>query len=277
MKYFTKEWYKLMQKGCLNVCLLEINKAETFSDEYFQKIYKRQEKLEVDLAKSWYELCNTEKIYAYYQGTSAKERLKWKTKYLSNDEDYKLAIDERKKSFNELYNHILESLENNLPKEILSEIADIRLLALNRCTPKVKKLINNFCNENQKLVHESFEKYFNESEKSFEGHNTDIFQKLAFHDGKVCSCRTEGKDLILKVSDIDSASETGFGEITFKNYKLTGEDVDIKNATWLYEEIYKMELGYEFNVLLTKEDALIEFGIFADEIISTKKVYINID
>ncbi len=273
MKYFTKEWYKAMQNGGLHIGLLVINKAETFSEEYFQKVYKGQEKHQIEFEKSWYEMCNTDKIYANYNGTTSKERLKWRNQILANDKDYKAFLDEQKIVFYENYKRILKDLEDNLPKEILSEIADIRLLALNRCTFKVKKLITKFCEENQKFVHESCEEYTKEHEKSFKNQNTEILRRLSFHDGEIYSCKIQGNDLIIRVSDIDGASETGYGDITFKNYKILSNDVKIEEAIWLYEEIYKVELGYELYVLLTKENSLIEFGVFAEDIYSTKQIY----
>ncbi len=271
MRYFTKEWYQRMQNGCLHVLLLPINKADNFSEEYFQKVYKRQEKQQIDMEKSCFEMWNHEKIYENYKGKTLKKRLKWKEEYLQNDDEFKLAIDESKKLFKDVYNIVLKNLENNLPKEIKSQVADIRLLALNRCTPKVKTIITKFCENNNKFVHESIEKYYEESEQSFVNNSTEIVKKLNFHDGEIYSFEVKENDFIITISDLDSVS--GYSEITFKKYKLIGEDANIQNATWLYEEIYKREYGYEFHVLLTKEDTLIEFGIIAEDIVSTKKLY----
>ncbi len=273
MKYFTKEWYQTMQNGGYHILLLEINKAEYFSEDYFQKVYKRQEKYRINMEKSWYEMCNYEKIYENYKGTTAKARLKWRDEFLRKDKSFELAIKEQKKIFKENHIRDINNLETNLPEEILNQVADIRLLALNRCTPKVKKLITTFCENNLKYVENCIVKYNEESDKSFKNHKTDILKKLGFHDGKIISWKQEGKNLIIRVSDIDSASETGFGDITFKNFKLIGEKVEIENAIWLYEEIYKNELGYELYVLLTNVDSLIEFGVIAEDIISTKQIY----
>ncbi len=273
MKYLTKEWFQLMQKGSYHILLVEVNKAEHFSEEYFKKVYKRQEKQQLDMEKSCYEIFNYERIYENYKGKTSKARVKWLDEFLRKDSNFELAILEQKKNFNENYNRNLRELEDNLPKEILDQVADIRLLALNRCTPKVRKLITTYCEDNIKYVHNTIEKYNTESDKSFKNQNSDIHKKLGFHDSEIISCTIDRKDIIIRISDIDGASKTGFCDITFKNFKLIGEKVEIKNAIWLYEEIYKVELGYELHVLLIKGDSLIEFGVISEDIISTKQVY----
>ncbi len=273
MKYLTKDWYRAMQCGSYHIGLIEINKAQYFSEEYFQKVYKKQEKHQLDMEKSWYEMCNYDKIYENYKGTTSKSRVKWREEFLRNDIEYRLALEEQKKLFSENHNRIIKDLEENLPKVILDNVADIRLLALNRCTSKVKKLITAFGEKQIKYVHDCIDKYNKESDESFENEDVDIVKRLGFHDGEIISCKIEGKDLILRVSDIDGASETGYGDITFMNFKIIDENVEIIKATWLYEEIYKKELGYEFHVLLIKEDMLIEFGVLADNIISSKQIY----
>ena len=39
MKYFTKEWFVLCQKTSFHLNLMEEQKAEIFSEEYFQQLY----------------------------------------------------------------------------------------------------------------------------------------------------------------------------------------------------------------------------------------------
>ncbi len=273
MKYLTKEWYQAMQNSGYHIMLIEINKAKYFSEEYFQKIYKSQEKHQVNMVKSWYEMCNYEKIYENYKGTTSKARLKWRNEFLKKDHSFESAIEEQKKSFKENHHRNIKDLEENLPKEILNQVADIRLLALNRCTPKIKKLITTFCENNIKYVEDCINKYNEQSDISFKNQNTEILKGLAFHDGEIISYKVEENDLVIRVSDIDSASKTGFGDIKFKNFQLIGEKVEIENAIWLYKEIYKIEVGYEFHVLLINENRLIEVGVIAKEIISTKQIY----
>ncbi len=268
MKYLTKEWYQKMQNGCLHLCLIEINKAEHFTEEYFYKVYKRQENHDIEIETFLYEIINNEKIYVNYKGSTRKQKQKWKKQFLRQDEDFKLNIEKGKKNFNDSYNRTLKYLESNLPKEILNEVADIRLLALNRCTPKVKKLITEFSKNNDKFVHECYNNYLIESSKSFGNQSSESYDKISYHDGFIHICEAIDSDLVIRISDVES----GLSEIIFKNYKLLSDNLAINHATWLYEELYKNENGLEVYVLFEKENELIEFGVFAKEIVK-KKLY----
>lgn len=42
MNYFTKEWYELCQKTSAHLSLEESKEAESFSEEYFQRLYNEK-------------------------------------------------------------------------------------------------------------------------------------------------------------------------------------------------------------------------------------------
>jgi hypothetical protein len=44
MKYMTKEWYETMQNTGFHLLLRVSKNAEVLSEDYFKKLYKREEK-----------------------------------------------------------------------------------------------------------------------------------------------------------------------------------------------------------------------------------------
>lgn len=44
MKYMSKEWYETMQKTDFHLLLRVSKKAGMFSEDYFKKLYKSEEK-----------------------------------------------------------------------------------------------------------------------------------------------------------------------------------------------------------------------------------------
>ncbi len=56
MKYFTKEWYEAAQKPHVRFSLKVSKKAEKFSEEYFEKLYKIKETERVNLIKKGFDI-----------------------------------------------------------------------------------------------------------------------------------------------------------------------------------------------------------------------------
>ena len=52
MKYLTKKWYESLQKINMNLLIEIAKEAETFSEEYYKKVYQEEE-------RRWIELQNT--------------------------------------------------------------------------------------------------------------------------------------------------------------------------------------------------------------------------
>ena len=116
MRYFTKEWYvdSLVAEMCFQ--LRKTDKAGTFSDKFFEKLYLVERK-------------------AYLKHCKRAAKFE-KRKY---DEAASSA------EFDANYKTNLEFVKSNLPAEILDEVKDIRVLALGSVTYEIADKITRHC------------------------------------------------------------------------------------------------------------------------------------
>ena len=116
MRYFTKEWYNdsLVSEMCFN--LRKTEKAGEFSEKFFNSLYEVERKAFLRHAKR----------------SARIERKRFDTA-IANDEFYNN------------YNENLEFVKKCLPEEILSEIKDVRILALGSVTYDMAAKITRHC------------------------------------------------------------------------------------------------------------------------------------
>jgi len=270
MKYMTKEWYETMQNTNFHLLLRVSKKAEVFSEDYFKKLYKSEEKawlrLQEDVSKVKFEDICPDKFQAEDDGRllEPSEFEEAKKEYFEMREKARLNFvkipafdpEQEKKNFNQALQHNVKNLERNLPDEILQKIADIRVLALNRASADIKKEITAYCKANEKAVESATKAYWKEYKKNFRDGEPAFTEKFNFHDCKVISCRKKGKDVILTLDN--SGGFTTVSQIIFKNCSILKQDKPLHGVWWLYDEIYKTNGGYEIHVLLQKNE-LIDF------------------
>lgn len=249
MKYFTKEWYELCQQTSYHLSLEEDERATTFSEDYFQELYNK------GLAE-WLEL--QEEVALIMETTEfATHEGPIKSEPFIKEQ----AIEQFQSSFH--YNQL--HLKEGLPESILKQVADIRVLALNRATRPVINAITQFCEGNEKAVTsagEAYRKYYQEASSSIE---TEINKNFGFHDCTVMKAIENGKSLTLHLDN--SGGFTTIDEVTFENFAILKQDGSLENSWWLYEEIYKVDDKYEFHALLQHPRmGLIDVIISADRV-----------
>ncbi len=137
--------------------------------------------------------------------------------------------------------------------------------------------------ENERSICEPMEAYRREYIKNF-GKQEPDFGNAHLHDSIVLSQRQEGGDLVMELEP----DMTDITRLVFKDCRVLHLDVFIgrkksgsaakraailreseplKDAWWLYDEIYPTDGGYEIHILLDKGSFhLIEFTIQASEI-----------
>ena len=222
MKYFTKEWYELMQQTSYHLPLEEDEQAATFSEDYFQELYNKE------LAE-WLEL--QEEVALIMETTEFVNQV---GPIESEPFIKEQAIEQFQSSFH--YNQM--HLKEGLPETILKQVADIRVLALNRATRPVINAITQFCEENELAVNsagEAYRKYYKEASSSID---TEISKNFGFHDCTVMKAVEDGRSLTLHIDN--SGGFTTIDEVTFENFTILKQDGSLENAWWLYEEIYKV-------------------------------------
>lgn len=248
MNYFTKEWYELCQKTSIHFSFREVKEAESFSEEYFQQLYKQE-------LTEWLRL---QKEIALHKDPLG----------VIKENSISCHPFDRKKLSQQFYQgfiHRQEYIKTILPEEILKEIADIRVCALDKVSYKVIQAITLFCKNNEKSVNRTikeYEKYYKKASKSFD---RSIVENINFHDCSIIDVRQTEEYLLILFDN--KGGFTDVDEVKFENYKIIKQDDLLQNSWWLYDEIYKINNKYELHVLLqNKKMDLVDFIISADNI-----------
>lgn len=279
MKYMTKEWYNTMQKTDFHLLLKISKRAEFFSEEYFKKLYKKEEaawlQLQKDVSNVRFEDIFPEEFYMENVDgapVDSEEFEEAKRAYFEIREQALLEhdknppvfdVEQEKKNFKQALRYNVKHLKANLPTDILQKVADIRILALNHASAEVKREITAFCKANDESGKDAMKAYWKEYKKTFKRCEPVFVESFNFHDYKVVSYRQKGNDLLLGLDN--SGGFTGINQIIFKDCIVIKQDSPLRGAWWLYDEIYKTDNGYEIHVLLQNKE-LIEFTISTTDV-----------
>lgn len=258
MKYFTKEWYELCQKTSFHLHLEEEKQTETFSEEYFQQLYHT----ELD---SW---LNLQEEIALIMETTETVNTDGNNGYEPFNREQ--AIEH----FHDGFIYDQERLKKELPETILKQIADIRVFALNKATRTVINAVTKFCEENNRSVTATSEKYRRYMRAASNTLDKDIMEKFRFHDCTIIKSLQNDMSLTLLLDNTGGFTE--IDEVTFENYNIIKLDDLLEDAWWLYEEVYKVNDKYEFHILVQNGTmGLIDFIISADQVSfkSNKKIH----
>lgn len=248
MRYHTKELNEKMGK-CLCYGLIKINKkAETFDEKFFRELYakKLNERLASD--KSISEM--------KFDDVFSESDFEDKAAFEQARQDYKpyvITEKDTRRNFAAQYRRAVRKLRKVLPDDILSKVADIRVLALDVTSADVKRLITAFSKKHRREVNRVF-KELEKAEKREFGDNLPDFDQENLHDCKVLSCRMKGKNLVLELDN--SGGFTAATEVIFKNAEIIEREGRLTGAVWIYDEIYKCERGLEIHALLWYSNGL---------------------
>ncbi len=244
MRYCTKEWYWTMQNTDIHLLLRVNKKAETFSEDFYRKLYakKLDERLKID--KGCSEVKADEIIF--------EEEFENKEDFEQALREYKPPVfdpEQTKCEFAAQHRREIKRLRQSLPKEILDKTADVRVLVLDVASAEVKRLITAFCKENERKVQHAFKELHKAEKRDFGcEENMPEFCRESLHDCTVTSCHIKGKDLVL---DIDyHGGFTNAVNVIFKNAEVVEREERLAGAVWLYDEVYKCERGLEIHALL---------------------------
>ena len=151
-----------------------------------------------------------------------------------------------------------------LPNSILNEVSDIRMLALGYATQETYDKIKEYCISNYKTFEKAMNDYHNCVKKQFKNKIPD-FEKECFHDCCITNFTQKANNLIVEIDN--DGERTEINNITFKNAKIIKQEGSIKDAWWLYNEIYKIGDKYEIHFLLWSNDTLNDLILTCDDII----------
>ncbi len=242
MKYMTKEWYETMQQTNLD-CLIKISKeAEAFSESYYQKAYYKRE-------QQW---IRVKRKAAEIERKLAQEDMPFDEKMV-------------KRWFRAMTQEYIRYYNRILPDEILSKVADVRVLALGYASKEVKKALAALSDENEKKVKAVFQAYQKEYQQTFGDAPPAFAQRFCLHDCRVLSCRKRGKDVVLQLD-----SSGGFTDVTklvFENGEVLLRERPLAGSWWLNDEIYLVDSGYQIHALLERNGDTIYFIVNAKNVL----------
>lgn len=243
MKYRTKEWYQLCQNQFDYFRFKADERAEIFSEEYYQELY--QQKLNKFL-------------------TWIKERY---------DEDPEYGL---KYGFPETYNQeelinyfkknhetSINELKNDLFPEILTKVADLRVCSLGVVSADVLGYITIWCEANGEQTRVINQEYFAYEKNSKVA--KEILDNYSFHDCRVIEAKKVDQDYVIKFETQSGFSSVEF--LIFHNYRIIELDGDLAGAWWLYDEVYAVEGGNEYHSLVQLQDRSLAYvTIFATDV-----------
>jgi hypothetical protein len=280
MKFFTKEWFDLSKHSHIDLLMCVTKPAETFSEEYYQNLYSamlkqhlRQHKQMSELTaedvfgpREWEpltivnnegEFTDAALVFSHEELEKALEGINHQMQEAyENYVPYVYNEEALIKQFDEMLDRKKKLLEALLPEDILRDVADIRVLALDKASKDIKTRIRDFCAQNEAKVLETrqeYEKYYKSIESTLP---EKIRKEYGFHDCRVTGLEQTGTDVII---DIDyRGGFTNVCKIIYHNAAVI-EQENLVGSWWLYDEIYIMKDSYEFQAALQDEEGQIRY------------------
>jgi len=281
MKYFTKEWYETRQNADLHHLLMVSKRAESFSEDYYQTLYKKQEKVWLkqheDLLNVIFEDITPDEFAAKYGKSGEQSHAEFeanKNKYYHVrgimlqdciEGERVFCLEQAKSFFRQIIESNTEYLKAELPKRILKKVADIRVLALNRAAESIKQEIAYYNEEKVRPTQLAEEAYRKEHQESFKNETTPYYYDIScFHDSMVISCQRKDADFFITICGMYADD----GQLIFRNCTVQKQDQPLEGTYWKDQEIYKTKEGYNVHVLFYNPDTRqrIDFIVNATDI-----------
>lgn|GEM_PF-655232 len=223
MKYLTKEYYALIDASALQYDLVASPSAKRKSENYFQHLYQQRFKVWLD------------------------------TKH-QQAEEHHLPWDEaaETEAFQAGYQKKLRDCSAILPREILEQVADIRVLALGRCSGKVKQLVGRFCREQDEKADKlltAYEEYWERRSRHFPDH---ILENYGFDYCVVTAIGRDGDNVVMTLDNTGCYDDVN--TVIWKNAEILELEDGVVGGRWMDHELYQVSGGYEFHSILEGEN-----------------------
>jgi len=312
MKYFTKDWYNLMQRLHYTVAMKPIADKE-YSDEALSALYDKQLKAAIDRDRRQYDApphflpinfdeYELDNFSTYDAETGTLKRPESMEEVKRNYEEEKVRAEEEFNSrppfdpkqtveiFEAAYNGGLKHGYMRFPEWVKDEV-DIRLIALGF----LPKSVFDRLKTEEKQNKAEFDKINRNARKALEKESKKIPERIlsefVFHDGTVLSLEKNGADWVMTINEdfVPFEGETPYTRVTFTNGRIAERDENLtfevrtfeidgqqygSQCSWLYEELYKTENGYEAHMLLADKE-LCYLTIACDDIIIDKNIKVD--
>lgn len=284
MRYLTKQWYELCQQTFLDFGREVHNGVGVYNEALYVRFYKRKEKAYVKMKREVYDVdprfmlecngatlvpldkfVNSEEIkeedqMIYHMPPEEKENIQ----KLIEEYDNRPPFDEKKCREEFLLLQEMSEIEytNKLPGNLLQKIADIRVFTLGYCTKEVLNELKELSKENKRKVDHIMSEYSKDKEN--ENIPQIIKERFGFHDCIITEF-ISGKDIVIYFDS--RGGFTPFNMITFVSAQTTKQDESLVGSTWIYDELYCIENGYEVHILFDSNEGTKECIIKCNDII----------
>ena len=233
MKFLTKEWSQQLTKKCFLLSSPQVNpQAAAFSEPFYQGLYQESQKKHLDLMRK----------------VAALSRKPFQ-------------VEQEKEQFRQTHQRRVEELRRFLPQEILDQVADVRVLALDVSTQEVKEAAARWCQENRRQAEQVFQACMDWRKQVRPQVGAQLQDRFSFHDSKVTKVERTPDRLTLFLED---GGYSPVSRVDFLSPQILEEDERLEGAVWLYEEIHPAQGGNEYHAMLWREgDQLLYLTVFA--------------
>ena len=242
MRYFTKEWYNdtVVAEMCFQ--LRRTQKADAFSEKFYQKLYATEKK-----------------AYVKYSKRTAKF------------ERRKFDIASADAEFDSNYEENLMFVKANLPEEILADIKDIRVLALGSVTYEMADRITRFCgqiNNRCEATKRRYDEATDEIAERMGGSIPNLFGELT--GAPIASVSIEDGTATVTTSH----EYTGIAvKIKLTDASLVETDNDLEGAmVHKYELLPSTDSGIEFSLLAIADDSTLRTITFTADSVEIEEI-----
>lgn len=292
MRFYTKEWYALMQRQH-DLCGYRKIPDKDYSDNEIRAYYEQDLKAAVAEERRCY---NTPPNFSWYEKLLQEERFDPQDFLLADpetgayfhpetpeiarrcleaearDEAARFAArppfdpKETIRVFKELYRERLRWGGKNFP-QCVQDTVDRRLIALNRIPEQAYHRLKQEERANRRAF-----RAINRKAKKVLGEQDiphTLRSQFIFHDAIVLKLRAQGGDAVLLLRTDGYWPETPYCAVTFRGItsldrerglvlrpRLGHEGLLTSNCQYLYEELYRTGQGYEVHMLLCTPSAL---------------------
>ena len=234
MKFFTKSWYDLCQNSSWHLLLKVRPQAAEYSEKYYCALRAGKLGAAVKLEKAVCALTG-----------EPFDREAFKAGWLR---DHQTQV---------------ERLGQALPPDILRQVADLRVLALDVSTQGVKDALTAWCKDNWRRVEQVMEDYRAWAEQVRPLVGAEVQDGFSFHDSQVTGVE-RGEDRLTLFLEPGGYSQVR--RVDFLGARVLEEDGDLAGACWLYGEVHPAQGGREYHSLLWKEGRTLCLTVFAEEL-----------
>ncbi|MDT0121666.1 DUF4085 family protein [Paenibacillus sp. RRE4] len=270
MKYLTKEWYETCQQTGLHFGLRVHNGAASLDEALFQRLYKRKEKEHIKQEREVYDtdprfmleqdgqvMTRADKAFSGEEITAEDQMVyhmppeeRAHIEKLIAEYDARPPFDEKqcKDKYKEAMEWNFRYHAEKLPTEILEQIADIRVFALGYCTSDVLRQLKKKSAENTQEMERIGQAY----REAMLDQNIadDVHRRVQFHDCKVTEL-LHADNLVINFDNRGGFTE--INKLTLTAPEIVKHEGESVGSHWLYQELYRIDQGYELHVLLDGE------------------------